>query len=224
MIVLLIEDNVRLAASLARGLSECGLPLESVTTGTAAIERAKQNDLDAIVLDLGLPDMDGLEVLTAIRQAGVVAPVLVLTARDAVESRVLALDRGADDYVVKPFAFEELVARLRALIRRASAPRWAPLTFGDLRLDADSMVAHVGARGVALSPREHALLHHLLRQGGVISSRREILSAVFGYDFDPGTNTVEVHIAHLRRKLEGARTQIETLRGQGYRLVATGVA
>ena len=147
-----------------------------------------------------------------------IAPILVLTARDAVGARVAALDRGADDYLVKPFAFEELIARLRALMRRASAPRWGPLSFGDLRVDPQSPIVWVGPRTVALSPREHAVLYRLVRRARDLTSRREILAEVFGYDFDPGTNVVEVHIAHLRRKLEGASAQIETVRGAGYRL------
>jgi DNA-binding response OmpR family regulator len=216
--VLLVEDNARLRASLVRGMEECGFVVEVEETGQGALERLSKNDSDAVILDLGLPDVDGLDVLVTARERGLLVPVLVLTARDAIESRVTALDRGADDYLVKPFAFEELVARLRALVRRAAAPRWAPLAFGDLRIEANSPVVQVGKRSVALSPREHALLHHLVRRGSDVSSRREIFTEVFGYDFDPGTNVIEVHIAHLRRKLAGARSRIETVRGAGYRL------
>jgi DNA-binding response OmpR family regulator len=175
-----------------------------------------------MILDLGLPDIDGVELLRTAREQGVIAPVLVLTARDAVSSRVHALENGADDYLIKPFAFEELVARLRALLRRAGAPRWAPVRFGDLQLDITGRAVHVGALRVALSPREHALLHHLMRRRNDVSSRREILSEVFGYEFDPGTNVIEVHIAHLRRKLAGSTSRIETVRGTGYRLRAAG--
>jgi two-component system OmpR family response regulator len=218
MPILLIEDNVRLTASLVRGFGECDLVLESVATGSAALERLTKQDCDAVVLDLGLPDIDGLEVLSSARQMGVLAPVLVLSARDAVEQRVAALDRGADDYLIKPFVFAELVARVRALVRRASAPRWAPLRLGDLRVDADSPHAWIGARSIALSPREHALLQHLVRHAGQVADRRGILSAVFGYEFDPGTNVIDVHVAHLRRKLEGTNVRLETVRGQGYRV------
>ena len=220
MPVLLIEDNARLRATLVRGLQESGFDVVVEETGSGALARLSKHDADAVILDLGLPDVDGLDVLVAARERGMRAPVLVLTARDEVESRVLALDRGADDYLIKPFAFEELVARLRALVRRAAAPRWAPLAFADVRMETGTPLALVGARSVALSPREHALLHHLIRRGSDISSRREIFSEVFGYDFDPGTNVIEVHIAHLRSKLAGARCRIETVRGAGYRLRA----
>jgi two-component system OmpR family response regulator len=218
--ILLVEDNPRLAAPLVRGIEEHGFEVHVVGTGRAAIDRLSKNDCDAVILDLGLPDIDGLEVLKVARETGMQAPVLVLTARDAVHSRVAALDRGADDYLIKPFAFVELVARLRALVRRASAPRWAPLTFGDLRVEIENPIVQVAGRAVSLSPREHALLHHLVRRSPDVVSRRQLLSDVFGYAFDPGTNLVEVHVANLRRKLEqaGARSRIETVRGAGYKL------
>jgi len=216
--ILLVEDNARLRATLVRGMAECGFVVEVEETGRGALEHLSKRDPDAVILDLGLPDIDGLEVVVAARARGLLAPVLVLTARDAVESRVAALDGGADDYVVKPFAFEELVARLRALVRRAAAPRWTPLAFGDLQIESSGRIVRIGDRRVALSPRERALLHHLLRRGSDISTRRELFSEVFGYDFDPGTNVIEVHVAHLRKKLAGAQCRIETVRGEGYRL------
>jgi DNA-binding response OmpR family regulator len=217
---LLVEDNPRLGATLCRGLTESGFAIDLVATGRAALERLRRNDSDAVILDLGLPDMDGLEVLSAARKGGVIAPILVLTARDAVQARITALDSGADDYLIKPFAFEELSARLRALLRRAAAPRWARSRIFDIGLEQHSFVVQVGANRVLLSPREHALLSLLVRRAGDACSRREMLHEVFGYDFHPGTNTIEVHIAHLRRKLEAARAQIETVRGIGYRLRA----
>jgi DNA-binding response OmpR family regulator len=131
---------------------------------------------------------------------------------------VLALDAGADDYLVKPFELAELIARLRALVRRSTTPRLASLQLGDLNVHADDPCVQIGARSVALSPREHALLQHLVRRAGQIAGRSEILSAVFGYSFDPGTNLIDVHVAHLRRKLAGANVQLETVRGQGFRL------
>jgi len=216
--ILLVEDNSRLAASLSKGLAEAGFVVDVARTGSAALERLARQDADAVILDLGLPDVDGLDVLTRARADGVVAPVLVLTARDAVQSRVDALDRGADDYLVKPFAFEELLARLRALVRRAAGPRWSPLSYGDLRIDPERQQVLIAGQPVRLSPRERALLHYLLRRGGDVASRTEILGEVFGYDFDPDTNLVEVHVAHLRRKIAGARTKIQTVRGTGYRL------
>jgi len=219
--VLLVEDNARLRDALARGIGESGFTVQSEATGRGALARLRKHEADAVILDLGLPDLDGLDVLAAARAAGVLVPVLVLTARDAVESRVTALDNGADDYLVKPFAIAELLARLRALLRRSSAPRWAALAFGDLRVEPSHPVAFVGSRSVRLSPREHALLRHLLRRGADVATRREILTEVFGYDFDPGTNVIEVHVAHLRQKLIGARTRIETVRSAGYRLQYT---
>lgn len=215
---LLVEDNARLGTTLRRGFTEAGIAIELVTSGRQALEQLERNDSDAVILDLGLPDMDGLDVLVAARERGVVAPILVLTARDAVQARISALDRGADDYVIKPFVFEELAARLRALIRRAAAPRWAGSRFGDLELERGSFTVRFGDKSVVLSPREHALLSLLVRRGGDTCSRREVLLEVFGYDFHPGTNAIEVHIVHLRRKLSGASAQIETVRGIGYRM------
>jgi two-component system copper resistance phosphate regulon response regulator CusR len=218
MPTLLVEDNARLRASLLRGFGEWNWELEAVSTGQAAIARLARHDCDAVILDLGLPDMDGLEVLVAARQSGMNAPVLVLSARDEVTQRVQALDCGADDYLVKPFVFAELLARLRALVRRASGGRASPLCVGDLVVDAESPRAQIGTRSVVLSPREHALLQHLIRNAGQVAKRREILSHVFGCKFDPGTNVIDVHVAHLRRKLEGSNVRVETVRGEGYRL------
>ncbi len=220
MDVLIVEDNQRLAASLARGLGEEGFHVDTVARGRDAIERLEHADVDAIVLDLGLPDVDGLDVISVLRSGGRDAPILVLTARDSVASRVEALDRGADDYLVKPFAFEELLARLRALVRRAAAPRRAPLGVSGLTLEPDGLVAIAAGTRVTLSPREHALLVLLLRRRGEVLSRAEILRDAFGYDFDPGTNLLDVHLAHLRRKLQAAPVQIETVRGAGFRLVS----
>jgi DNA-binding response OmpR family regulator len=218
MPTLLVEDNVRLRASLLRGFREWNWALEAVGTGREAIARLARHDCDAVILDLGLPDVDGLEVLVSARQSGMNVPVLVLSARDAVQQRVQALDCGADDYLVKPFVFAELLARLRALVRRASVERASPLCVGDLVVDGESPRAQIGTRSVALSPREHALLQHLVRHAGQVAKRREILASVFGSNFDPGTNVIDVHVAHLRRKLEGSNVRVETVRGEGYRL------
>jgi DNA-binding response OmpR family regulator len=218
MALVLIEDHPRLRASLCRGLNEAGFEVEGLATGQEALARLSRRDVDAAVLDLGLPDVDGMEVLSRSRAAGLLAPVLVLTARDAVEARVEALDRGADDYLVKPFAFSELLARIRALLRRAAAPRWAPLAFGDVSVSADPRVVRAAEHDVPLTPSEHRLLGFLLRRRGDTATRADILREVFGYDFDPGTNLVEVHLAHLRRKLGATAVRIETVRGAGYRL------
>jgi DNA-binding response OmpR family regulator len=215
--LLLVEDHARLAASLSAGLAEEGFTVDVVSTGAGALARLERDDLDLVVLDLGLPDLDGAEVLARMRAAGSRCPVLVLTARDAVASRVAALDAGADDYLIKPFAFDELVARLRALARRATGPRWAPLVGGAIALD-DDLGVRAGDQRVVLSPREHALLGYLLRRRGEVVGRGDLLREVFGYASDPGTNVVDVHLAHLRRKLADLPVTITTIRGAGFRL------
>lgn len=219
--LLVVEDNAVLAASLSRGLREDGFDVETAATGGDALARLARLDVDGIVLDLGLPDVDGLAVLERARADGVHVPVLVLTARDAVRARVEALDRGADDYLVKPFEYEELLARLRALMRRAAAPRWAPLSCNGLVFRDDNLTVMVHGEPLPLSPREHGLLGFLLRRKGETLSRAEILLQVFGYAFEPGTNLVNVHIANLRRKLGKRAVAIETVRHFGYRLVPT---
>ena len=221
MPLLVVEDNPVLAASLSKGLREDGFEVDTVGTGAAAIARLAQQDVDAVVLDLGLPDIDGLDVLQRARAAGVHAPVLVLTARDAVRARVTALDLGADDYLVKPFQYDELLARIRALLRRAAAPRWAPRSLNGLVYRDDDLAVLIGGESVPLSPREHALLGFLLRRKGEVLTRAEILLQVFGYGFEPGTNLVNVHIANLRRKLGKRAVCIETVRHFGYRLRAS---
>ncbi|MEO8901385.1 MAG: response regulator transcription factor [Polyangiaceae bacterium] len=216
--VLLVEDTKRLAASLSRGLREEGFDVEVAPGGTSAVARSMSRDLDAMILDLGLPDMDGTEVLRLMRSRGLNMPVLVLTARESTASKVQALDAGADDYLVKPFAFAELLSRLRALLRRAAAPRWAPLAYGDLRLEPSTLVATVSGVEVKLSPREAEILALLLRRAEQTVTRPETWDGVFGYNFDPGTNVVDVHMAHLRSKISASRVQIETIRGVGYQL------
>jgi DNA-binding response OmpR family regulator len=216
--LLLVEDTLALAQSLERGLAEEGFSVTIGASVAAARDALAATPHDGVILDLGLPDQDGLTLLTEIRAAGHAVPVLVLTARDAVGSRVQALDAGADDYLLKPFAFEELLARLRALLRRASAPRWIPTALGDLQLRPGDPAITIGDRSVVLSPRERGVLEHLLRRRGEIVTRPELLREVFGYDFDPGTNLVDVHVAHLRRKIGGGGVTIETVRGFGYRI------
>lgn len=217
MRLVLVEDNTQLAHSVAEGLGEDGYEVETVDTAAKAIERGLRRDLDLMILDLGLPDRDGIEVLKELRGARIHVPILVLTARDAVDSRVAALEAGADDYLVKPFAFAELVARISALVRRAGGPRWAPANELPVVMR-DDLVVEAGGKTASLSPREYALLGCLLRRPGEVVTRSEILREAFGYDFDPGTNVIDVHLTHLRKKLTGFPIVIETVRGAGIRI------
>jgi DNA-binding response OmpR family regulator len=221
MRLVLVEDNPQLSHSVAEGLAEDGYEVDVVDSAAKAIERGLRRDLDLMILDLGLPDRDGLEVLKELRGAHIHVPILVLTARDAIDSRVAALESGADDYLVKPFAFAELVARIAALVRRAGGPRWAPANELPVVMRDDLVVEATGPSGVksaSLSPREYALLGCLLRRPGEVVTRAEILREAFGYDFDPGTNVIDVHLTHLRKKLAGFPVAIETVRGAGIRL------
>lgn len=216
MTVLVVEDEARLAASLVKGLTEEGFAAGSVGTAGEALLRADAGELRAIILDLGLPDRDGQDLIRLLRRQHDV-PILVLTARDAVEERVRALDNGADDYLVKPFAFTELVARLRATLRRAEPVPPAVLSVGDVELKTGEPLVKIGKQSITFSPRERALLELLVQRLGEVVSRRDILREAFGYDFDPGTNVVEVHLSHVRRKLTGSQLKIETVRNFGYR-------
>ena len=220
MWVAIVEDDPLFAATLREAFERSDFRVEVIGTGAAALRRFERHDLDAVVVDMGLPDMDGVEVIAGARKLGMWAPILVATARVCLEDLIRALEVGADDYVVKPFTGAEVVARLGALTRRAAAPRWAQLAYGKVVLPAEQRHAIVDGRSVRLSPRERALLEILLRRRGQIVPREEILPAAFGYEFDPGTNLVDVHVAHLRRKLEGGALSIEAVRGVGYRLTA----
>ena len=217
MKVVVVEDNATLAAALRQGLEDDGHAVRVTASGAEAVELAAGGDLDILLLDLGLPDLDGIEVLRRVRAGGSHVPILVLTARDAVDSRVEALAAGADDYLVKPFAFAELMARLHALARRAAGPRWSPLAAGPVVLGADLTVT-IGDRTVELSPRQHALLAYLARRRGEVVPRADILREVFGYGFDPGSNVIDVHLTHLRKKLGAGPIRIESVRGAGIRL------
>jgi DNA-binding response OmpR family regulator len=219
--VVLVEDNPQLATTIADGLGEDGYTVEVLDTAAKAVSRGMRRDLDLMVLDLGLPDRDGVDVLLELRAARIHVPILVLTARDAVESRVAALDAGADDYLVKPFAFTEFVARIGALVRRAGGPRWTPSSDIPI-LMRDDLVVESNGKTAALSPREFALLGCLVRRRGEVVTRIEILREAFGYDFDPGTNVIDVHLTHVRKKLAGFPITIETVRGAGIRLTVTG--
>jgi DNA-binding response OmpR family regulator len=217
MRLVIIEDHLRFGQTIAQGLQEAGHDAVLHTSGANGLAACIQADVDVVLLDLGLPDIDGMEVLTQLRRQRPGAPVIVLTARDAVESRVAALDAGADDYLVKPFAFAELLARVLSLHRRATAPRWTAALTEDIVLHDDFSVV-VRGQTIALLRRQFALLSYLLSRKGEVVSRADILRNVLGYDFDPGTNVVDVHLTHLRRRLAATHIKIETIRGAGLRL------
>ncbi len=220
MRILIVEDEPKLARLLARGLAEEGHPADVAATGEEALWMAGSAAYDAIVLDVMLPGLDGFEVCRRLRAAGSWAPVLMLTARDATFDRIGGLDAGADDYLVKPFAFGELLARLRALVRRGAVARPAVLTCGDLALDPAAHTVTRAGRPVELSAREFALLEFLMRHPGEVVSRTAILGGVWDYDYDGLSNVVDVYVGYLRRKLEQpfGRSLIRTERGVGYAL------
>lgn len=214
--ILIAEDEARIARFLERGLTAQGYSTTSVTDGAAALDYASSGSFDLLLLDVGLPVMDGFAVLRRLREDGNAIPVIILTARSSVTDTVAGLEGGADDYLAKPFRFEELVARIRRRLRDDRSPESLVLTCGGLTLDLRSRQATVSGRTVDLSAREFALAEMLLRHAGQVLSREQLLDHVWGYDFDPSSNVVDVYIRHLRRKLGPDR--ITTLRRMGYRL------
>jgi two-component system OmpR family response regulator len=216
--ILLIEDDREMVRYLKRGLKESGYAVDAVSDGEEGLRAAITGPYDAVVLDVMLPLKDGMAVVSAMRAEGVHTPVLMLTARDGVDDRVRGLDAGADDYLVKPFSFAELQARLRAMLRRGTAEAPVELRAADLRMD---LVAHRALRGddeLNLTPKEFALLEYLLRHAGQAVTRTMVINHVWDYDFDPGTNVVDVHVRRLRLKVDDGRKVhlIHTLRGVGY--------
>jgi two-component system OmpR family response regulator len=220
--VLVVEDDPRMAGLLHRGLTRRGWIVTTSGTARAAQDEALAGGLDAIVCDVMLPDESGIELCRWLRRQNVWTPVLLLTARTAVSDRVAGLDAGADDYLGKPFAFDELEARLRALIRREPTDRPAVLSVGRLTLDPATHEVRVDDAEVDLSPKEFALLHLFMRRPGQLLTRTTILDHVWNYSFDARSNVIDVYIAYLRRKLApyDAERYITTVRGQGYRLLA----
>ncbi len=215
--VLVVEDDTDIAGVLRRSLDKEGYDVRVAGDGEAALDQAGVFSPDAVVLDLGLPKLDGVEVCRRLRTEGDV-PILILTARDALDARVQGLDSGADDYLVKPFEREELLARLRALLRRRPPRGSASLVVGDLRLNPASREAHRGDRHLELTAREFELLEHLMRNERIVVSRQSLLDEVWGYHPFAETNTVDVFISNLRRKLEqgGEPRVLHTIRGAGY--------
>ena len=218
--MLLVEDEAKLAALVARGLTERGDVVEVVGTGTEALTSARAGEYDVILLDIGLPDRDGFEVCRRMRAERVWTPVLMLTARTAVADRITGLDSGADDYLAKPFAFQELLARMRALARRGPVRRPTELEVGDLRLDPAGRRAWRGATEVSLSTREFALLETFMRRPGQVLTREQLLGLAWGENHDVASNVVDVYVRYLRAKIDrpfGLAT-LHTVRGVGYRL------
>lgn len=215
--ILIAEDERRIAAFVAKGLRSAGYSPTVVGTAQEAVDLASTGDFDLLILDLGLPDQDGFTALHRIRGMNITMPVIILTARSSVADTVTGLESGADDYMAKPFRFEELLARVRLRLRSES-PGGEPtvLSHGGLSLDLRTRRARVQGREVDLSAREFALAETFLRNAGQVLSREQLLSRVWGYDFDPGSNVVDVYVRYLRKKL-GA-SHFETVRGMGYRL------
>jgi DNA-binding response OmpR family regulator len=215
--VLVVEDDADIAGVLRRSLDKEGYDVRVAGDGEDALEQAGNFEPDAVVLDLGLPRLDGVEVCRRLRQEGDV-PILILTARDALDSRVQGLDSGADDYLVKPFERDELLARMRALLRRRPPRGSAYLVVGDLRLNPDTHEVARGERDLELTAREFELLEHLMRNERIVVSRQALLDEVWGYHPFAETNTVDVFISNLRRKLEagGEDRLLHTVRGAGY--------
>jgi len=224
MHILVVEDELKMAALIRRGLKEQGLTADIATSGEQAGLMAGALSYDAIVLDVMLPGIDGFETCRRLRRDGIWAPVLILTARGAVQDRVAGLDGGADDYLTKPFSFAELLARLRALVRRGESERPSVLEVGDLRLDPASRQVWRGEVEIALSSKEYSVFETFMRRPGHVLSRLQILEHAWAYDFEYRSNVVEVYMRYLRLKVDkpfGVES-LETVRGAGYRLRRDG--
>lgn len=214
--ILIVEDEPRIASFLQKGLRAQGFETAVVADGTAASVAANDDAFDLVLLDVGLPGKDGLTVLREVRGRGQRLPIILLTARDEVSDRIVGLDGGADDYVAKPFSFEELLARVRARLRDRRGQEATTLTAAGLTLDLLSRTVRSGNRSVELTSQECALAEAFLRSPDEVLSREQLLRQVWGYDHDPATNVVDVYVGYLRRKL--GRDVVQTVRGAGYRL------
>jgi two-component system OmpR family response regulator len=224
MRVLIVEDEAKMAGLIRRGLEREGMAVDVVGNGEDALWRAEAVDHDAIVLDLMLPGIDGFEVCSRLREAGVWSPILMLTARDAVRDRVAGLDRGADDYLTKPFSYAELLARLRALARRGRPERPTVLRVGDLGLDPATRRAWRGETEIRLSAKEYAVLETFMRRAGEVLSRYQLLEHAWDYEYENRSNVVDSYVRFLREKIDRpfGTDSIETVRGAGYRLRKDG--
>ncbi|ANG84133.1 response regulator transcription factor [Microbacterium aurantiacum] len=214
--ILIAEDEARISGFIDKGLRSAGFATRVAATGTDALDLALTGEFDLLVLDVNLPGMDGFAVLEHLRGSGSRMPVIMLTARVELEDTVAGLEGGADDYLGKPFRFDELVARIRLRMRRDDAAPKDELVHGDIALDIRTRRAHVAGQSVELSAREFALAEEFVRHAGQVLSREQLLSRVWGYDFDPGSNVADVYVGYLRQKL--GSDAIETVRGVGYRM------
>jgi len=224
MRILVVEDEIKMAALLKRGLEEEGYAVDTADKGSDAVWLGTENPYDAVVLDLMLPDLDGFEVCRQLRQAGRWAPVIMLTARDAVPDRILGLDAGADDYLTKPFSFAELLARLRALMRRGQSERPAILEVGDLKMDPVGRRVERCGQTLDLTAKEFSLLEFFMRHPQEVLSRTLILEHVWDFAYEGDSNVVDVYIRYLREKIDRpfGCNSLETVRGAGYRLKPEG--
>lgn len=224
MRILVVEDEIKMAGLLKRGLEEEGYAVDTATNGNEAVWLGTENPYDAIVLDLMLPDIDGFEVCRKLREAQRWAPVIMLTARDAVTDRVQGLDVGADDYLTKPFSFAELLARLRSLMRRGQNERPALLAVGDLEMDPAGRRVSRAGQPVELSAKEFSLLEFFMRHPDEVLSRTRILEHVWDFAFEGDSNVVDVYVRYLREKIDRpfGRESLTTVRGAGYRLGSSG--
>jgi len=221
MRILVVEDERKVASFIKNGLEEERYIVETAADGKTGLEMAMNNQFDAILLDVMLPGMDGFKVLNELRNAGISTPIMMLTARGTTEDRVQGLDLGADDYLPKPFSFEELAARLRSILRRSSTEKSTKLKCGDLLLDTISHVAYRFGKEIELTTKEYALLEYLIRNKNRILSRSTITQHVWKHNFDPESNIIDVYIKRLRAKIEredGTKPLIQSIRGVGYRM------
>ncbi len=226
MRVLLVEDDDRLATSVANQLRQAGFAVDIVARGEDALRESAISPYDAIVLDLQLPDLDGVEICRQLRARGTPVRIIMATARDGVADRITGLDTGADDYLVKPYSVQELVARLRALLRRPEAALPTVYRAGDLELDTATRVARRGERSIDLTTKEFAVLEYMMRNAGRVLTREQISEHAWDANYDPFSNVIDVYVARLRKKVDaaGEPALIETVRGAGYRLAPPAVS